>query len=204
VSEPLAAQADRVRARNEEIRSEIGLLRGFIDTLQELVQAMDAGYGNDRVMAVLSDGLQRALDTMDAVCASLLVLDEDTGELVFVLVAGEVAPDRLAWQRIPAGTGIAGWVAQHREPLIVNDAQRDERFYPAVDSAVGFATRSVLAVPVIARGRALGALEVVNKRHQGMFNEDDQALLSLMSRFAGELLYRMSEHATHGPGVNPP
>ena len=105
-----AGAADDVaglRARNEAIRTEIDRLRSFIDTLQSLVQAIDADYGNDQVMAALSDSLQRALDTMDALCGSLLVLDEDTGELVFVLVAGEVPAERLRWQRIPAGSGIA-------------------------------------------------------------------------------------------------
>ena len=201
-----AGAADDVaelRARNEAIRTEIDRLRSFIDTLQSLVQAIDADYGNDQVMAALSDSLQRALDTMDALCGSLLVLDEDTGELVFVLVAGEVPAERLRWQRIPAGSGIAGWVARHREPVIANDVRRDERFYPTVDETVGFDTESVLAVPVLARGKALGVLEVLNKGHHGMFSEDDQTLLSLMSRFAGELLHRMSERETGRPHTPP-
>ena len=58
----------------------------------------------------------------------------------------------------------------------------------------------VMAVPVMGRGEVLGVLEVVNKGAEGLFVEDDQTLMSLMSCFVGELLYRMSEKETeHRP-----
>jgi signal transduction protein with GAF and PtsI domain len=161
---------------------------------------MDAGYRDDRIMSELSASLDCALEAIDAQGGSLLVLDDDTAELVFVLVAGVIPPDALGWFRIPANSGIAGWVAKQAQPLIANDARSDDRFYPAVDEAFDFKTESVMAVPVMGRGEVLGVLEVVNKGAEGLFVEDDQTLMSLMSCFVGELLYRMSEKETeHRP-----
>ena len=188
-------EALRLRARNEQIRSEVDRLRRFVDSLQGLVRVMDTPQGDEAVMAALSTTLAQALETVDAVCGSLLVLDEDSAELVFVLVEGEVPAGQLAWHRIPCDAGLAGWVMAHREAIIANDARADDRFYPEVDEALGFVTESLLAVPVIGQDRVLGVLEVVNKREHGMFDEDDQTLLVLMSRFAGELLHRMSQPA---------
>ena len=52
--------------------------------------------------------------------ASVMLLDEGTAELVFEAVTGE-GEDTLVGRRIPSGTGIAGWVAQSGQPLVVED-----------------------------------------------------------------------------------
>ena len=116
------------------------------------------------------------------------MLDEDSQELVFVLAHGKVE-EELQWKRLPPGEGIAGWVAANRQATIVNDVQVDERFYPAVDQQMNFHTNSILAAPIIGGGRVLGVIEVLNKADGGLFSTGDQTLLSLLCRFAGELLY---------------
>ena len=140
---------------------------------------------------MLSEVLDNSLRAIDARDGSLLALDEDTGELVFVLARGEVAGPRLQWRRLPAGEGIAGWVAARGEPTIVNDARNDERFYPGVDLELGFETRSVLASPIRGGGKVLGVIEVLNKRDSCLFSHHDLTLLSLMCRFSGELLHSL-------------
>ena len=167
------------------------MLRQFIDSMQNLVEAAERPLGDTEILALLADVLENALDAINARDGSLLALDEDTGELVFVLARGEVAGPRLQWRRLPAGQGIAGWVAARGEPTIVNDARADERFYPAVDREFGFETRSVLAAPIRGGGKVLGVIEVLNKRSGNLFSHHDLTLLTLMCRFSGELLHSL-------------
>jgi Nif-specific regulatory protein len=80
-------------------------------------------------------------------------------------------------------------VSSNRRATIVNDAQTDDRFYPAMDRELGFKTQSVLAAPMIGGGRVLGVIEMLNKKNGKLFSVGDQRLLTLMSRFSGELLF---------------
>lgn len=184
-------EQDRLEAENARLREEILSLRQFIDSMQNLVEAAERPLGDTEILELLSDVLDNALDTINARDGSLMALDEDTGELVFVITRGDAAGPRLEWRRLPAGEGIAGWVAARGEPTIVNDARSDDRFYPGVDVALGFETRSVLAAPIRGGGKVLGVVEVINKRNGSLFSHHDLTLLSLMCRFSGELLHSL-------------
>jgi GAF domain-containing protein len=200
MSEPeqrIQDEIKRLDAENEILRNEILSLRKFIDSMQNLIEAVERPLPDAELMELLSDVLANALRTINAKDGSLLVLDEDTNELVFVIAQGDVGRERLAWRRLPPGEGIAGWVAKNRRATIVNDAQADDRFYPAVDNEFDFRTQSVLAAPIIGGGRLLGVIEVLNKNDGKLFTMGDQTLLSLMCRFSGELLYTMIQQDEH-------
>ena len=79
-----------------------------------------------------------------------------------------------------------GDVAQRGEAELVADARDDPRFVQHVDQATGFATRSMVAAPLTARGEVLGVLQVLNKRSgTGRFDEGDRALLIGLASTAG-------------------
>ncbi|NIM28161.1 MAG: GAF domain-containing protein [Gammaproteobacteria bacterium] len=185
----------QLESENASLRAEIRSLRTFIDSMQNLMEAVEQPLPEAELMELLSDVLGNALHTINASDGSLLVLDEDTNELVFVITHGEAAKEQLAWQRLPPDEGIAGWVAKHRRATIVNDAQADDRFYPALDRELGFRTDSVLAAPIIGGGRVLGVIEVLNKKDDKLFTVGDQTLLTLMCRFAGELLFTVLQQS---------
>jgi GAF domain-containing protein len=173
---------------NQRLRHEVLALRQFIDSMQNLLEALERPKQEFEIMDLLSEVLNNVLQTINAKDGSLLVLDEDTQELVFVVVYGDLPADELVWRRLPPGAGIGGWVVAQRESVIVNDVQSDERFYPGIDEEFRFKTRSMLAAPVIGGGKVLGVVEVLNKHDGKLFNRDDQTLLTLMCRFSGELL----------------
>ena len=183
-----AQEIERLEEENASLRQEILSLRKFIDSMQNLMDAVEEPLPDAELMELLSGVLGNALDTINAKDGSLLVLDEDTAELVFVVAHGDIH-EELYWKRLPPGEGIAGWVVENRQATIVNDAQVDERFFPAVDQQMDFRTNSILAAPIIGGGRTLGVIEVLNKRDGALFNTGDQTLLTLMCRFSGELLY---------------
>jgi GAF domain-containing protein len=190
----------RLQEDNRTLAHEITSLRRFIRSLQNLADASE-GDVSTHIVDLLEQILRNALEAIEARNGSLLVLDEDTGELVFVLALGEVPPASLTGIRLPAGTGIAGWVAAHREPTIVEDARRDPRFYAGVDDAFQFNTKSLVAAPIVGGGRVIGVIEALNKEFGRSFSADDLALLMLLCRFAGELLHSLEEQFAlrHGP-----
>src|SRR6266478_5456051 len=78
---------------------------------------------------------------------SSLQLDEAKQELYFELAVGK-ASQALKDVRIKMGQGIAGWVAQHGETVVVPDTSKDTRFFSKVDEKTKTETQSIVAVPV--------------------------------------------------------
>lgn len=188
----------------DRLRDEVAKLRGFLDSLSALAQAMESISEDAELHELLSRVLEQTANSVRARDASLLVLDEDTDELVFVLSRGSLAPDALAWRRMPASEGVAGWVATQRRATIVNHAQSDERFYPAIDEETQFHTESLLAAPIIGGGRVLGVIEVLNKVDHGLFNTQDQTMLTLACRLAGEMLFVLTRRTLQAARVQVP
>lgn len=124
--------------------------------------------------------MQSATELLGAETSSLLLLDEETNELTFEVATGE-AGEGVRELRVPADRGIAGWVLRHGEPANVSDVASDPRFYGQIDESSGFSTRSMLAVPLKIRDKAIGVVEVINKRDAGGFGERDQDLATALA-----------------------
>jgi GAF domain-containing protein/HAMP domain-containing protein len=79
--------------------------------------------------------------------------------------------------RIPIGQGISGWVAQMGEPLLVPDVSQDHRYLMLEDSAE---TRSELAVPLRAKSKIIGVLDVQSDQLNA-FDESDLLVLQSLA-----------------------
>lgn len=117
---------------------------------------------------------------MRAEAGSLLLVDEDAGELYFEVALGEKG-DHLKEVRLKIGEGIAGWVAENGEPLIINDVARDPRFQARVDRKSEFTTKNMICVPVKIKGRTIGVLQAINRLGAGEFTEPDLRVFQLFS-----------------------
>jgi GAF domain-containing protein len=131
---------------------------------------------------LLENILGSAVEILNAEAGSLLLLDEETGDLVFEVVISPVAADLLG-DRLKPGVGLAGKVASEIKPLIVNNVEKDRDWYSEPDEQTGFITRGILAVPMVYKDDVIGVLEVINKKDRMPFNLDDQELLTA---FAGQ------------------
>ncbi len=132
---------------------------------------------------VLQAVMELATDVVHAEASSLLLLDPATNELFFDVAVGEVK-DQVKQIRLKVGEGVAGWVARERQPLIVNDTSSDPRFTAKVDASTSFKTKSILAVPLIARGELVGVVEAINKENEGRFTTEDQEAFTLFANQA--------------------
>ncbi len=121
-----------------------------------------------------------AAEIMNCEAASIMLVNERENVLEFVVVTGE-KKHRLGTIKFPMGEGIAGWVAVHGKPQIVNDTKDDKRFTGRVDEESGFETRQILAVPMILDSEIIGVLEVINTKDRHDFKDDDLQTLSDMA-----------------------
>jgi GAF domain-containing protein len=109
---------------------------------------------------------------MDAEVGSLLLVDRKSGDLFFEVALGEKG-ERLKQIRLKMGEGVAGWVAQHDEAALVNDVANDPRHFKKAGAISQFVTRNMVCVPVRSKGRVIGVLQAINKKDNGLFNEED-------------------------------
>jgi diguanylate cyclase (GGDEF)-like protein len=123
----------------------------------------------------------------------LLLRDEATGELVFTLVRGDAQPQLLE-RRLAPDEGIAGWVATHDEALLIPDVACDARFSSRMDTLSGFRTQSVVAVPLRARARCIGVLELINALHERVFDVNDVEILQSYADFAAIAIHNARTH----------
>jgi HD-GYP domain-containing protein (c-di-GMP phosphodiesterase class II) len=127
----------------------------------------------DQIMAT-------ALKALKASAASIMLIDEKTGELFFEAATGTVG-DALLRMRLKVQSGIAFNVVRNGQPVISNDVFNDQRFNKAVDLMTGFNTKSILCVPLMVGGETIGALEVLNKCGGSRFDNRDVELLTALA-----------------------
>jgi signal transduction histidine kinase len=126
------------------------------------------------LQALLNLIMDKAVELLEVEAGSLVLVDETTGELVFEVTAGPGSAD-LEGVRLPPGTGIVGAVVEGGAPVVIKDAQQDDRWYQDLDAE--FITRSIIAAPMISRGRVIGVIELLNRSDLVPFGEDDERLL---------------------------
>lgn len=185
----LQLEVKRLKEENSDLREELTVLRSSVralSTLQEIIQRINP---KTDVIKLIDDLLLTALAALGTTDGSLLLRDEETGELVFAVVHGQ-ARDTLVGYRLPAGRGIAGWVAANREPQIISNVLKDERFYPLVDETFGFQTQTLACVPLLDGNRVLGVIEAVNKFGDHSFTPEDHDLLVIIAQLVSLALIR--------------
>jgi GAF domain-containing protein len=110
--------------------------------------------------------------------SSVFLHDEESDQLIFEAVAGEGAGE-LVGQRFPSSTGIAGWVLVTRQPLVVDELDKDPRFAREAAESTGFVPKGLMAVPLLHEDRALGVLEVLDRPQKAAFSLAEMELLGL-------------------------
>ena len=147
-------------------------------TLIEINTLINSNYGD--ATALLTHILESATKLTEGEASSLLLKNEDDGKLYFEISLGPKGKDIKKFSLNP-GEGIAGWVAERGQSLIVNDVETDNRFFKDISKSIGFPTYSILAVPMLIRDRCMGVIEIINKKGQKYFTPDDLQWLEIFA-----------------------
>lgn len=157
---------------NVSILYNISQAVNFIDDLKRLLQVI----------------LSKAIDILDAEKGSLMLYDYSTNTLQVKVVYGledkrveeNINNGLIQCSKIKVGEGIAGTVFLERKAIITNLGINDPRFVMKQASAN---VQSLLCVPLVTKGEAIGVINISNKRNNGLFNQKD---LDFMSSLANQ------------------
>jgi HD-GYP domain-containing protein (c-di-GMP phosphodiesterase class II) len=195
----LLAELDRLREDNKQLlreferdrvrdKQQMENLRLMFEVAARVASTLD-------LKQLLPKIMQGATRVLNAEASSLMLVDEETGDLFFEVALGEKG-EQVKTIRLKRGKGIAGWVLQHGKTLLVPDVDQDPRHAKEVPGAVGFLVKSILCSPLRQVDKIIGVVQVLNKLGPGgpAFSEED---IPLFEAFADQAATAISQARAH-------
>ncbi|NQT18820.1 MAG: GAF domain-containing protein [Planctomycetes bacterium] len=124
--------------------------------------------------------LNNILNALECESGSILLYDQDADELSLVEIIGtdgSYGPG----QRQEISRGIAGWVATNRQPLLIEDIDKDVRFAHVRNTSRSYKTNSLLSAPLLDNDRLIGVVNVSDKRSGDAFGTNDLEMLQALT-----------------------
>lgn len=144
----------------------------------QLTRSLTSSFDLGAILRAILDQMERVVQ---AELWTLLMLDEATQELYYAIAAGN-EQENLRDLRVKVGEGVAGWVVEHGETLIVPEALTDPRLTRS-EPGRPRKVRSVIALPLRGRKGTHGAIEIFNPRAEQM-NDYTIAFLHILADHA--------------------
>lgn len=148
-----------------------------LELLLEVCRNLSANLDLEQLLSAI---IESASSLVGCESSSILVYDKESQSLRFAAAPFYIS-ESLRTMSVPVDDSVAGKVYSSGQPLAINRAENDERIYRAVDRELKSQTLSLLAVPLIFKGRTIGVLEAVNKLHSSRFNEEDVLVLQTLA-----------------------
>jgi len=184
-NESLKARIQQISIRLTRHQQAFRALNQMDDTMRELSVEFD-------LKKLLNELLSLALHACDSENGSLILVDDESGELVFADVVGE-AREQLRNHRISSDTGFVGNVVMTKIPVLVPDVQKSVQWSSEIDQVVGFKTRALMCAPLYNDDKTYGAIEVVNNKSNDDFDENDLAILRVTARYVSQALQKAED-----------
>ena len=163
--------------------------------LKRLIEAHQSLADMESLEALLPVLLDLARNVTNAEAASIMLFDEQREVLQFAAAKdeflGEKASEVLkSAVELRIGEGIAGWVAQNKQPINIADAQKDHRFSGKADVKTGVITRNLLCAPLLYGDDIIGVINVLNSKDKPCFDGFDESLLECFADLSGTAITR--------------
>src|SRR5579863_484106 len=129
-----------------------------------LARSLTSSFDLDTILRTILDHMERLIE---AELWTMLMLDERTQELYYA-IAGGGEETALRDLRVKVGEGVAGWVAEHGETLIVPESEDDDPRLQQTLVTSKSSVRSVIAMPLRGRKGVQGVIEILNPRASQM------------------------------------
>ncbi|MBV6477568.1 MAG: hypothetical protein HGGPFJEG_00307 [Ignavibacteria bacterium] len=129
---------------------------------------------------LLNEIMESCKELMTAEASSLLMYDEVENILWFEIATGEKGKE-VKKVKCNMGEGIAGWVAENRTPLLIDDCYNDYRFNKEFDMKSRFRTHTMICAPMIHKDKLIGVIQVINKKTEPVFSDRDFNLFNLLA-----------------------
>jgi signal transduction histidine kinase len=167
--------SSRLEKQVEERTKQLQAEKDRLATVHEISTEISSTLDLDMLLQTSLAALARITNVE---FGSIMLMEVDTGHLVNRSILGHKAVN--SFTRFPLGSGVAGWVAQHKQPALIKDVNKDERWIPlplAMNDQMSKQFGSMVAVPLVAHNEILGVL-ILSHSEPGYFNEDHLRLLT--------------------------
>lgn len=149
-------------------------------SLIEINTRINLSYGDSR--ALLASILESVMCMVQCEAASLLLVNREDGRLHFSIALG---PKGAEVKKIKVDkNSIAGWVAQNKQSVVINDVGSDPRFNSSVQDKTDYISKNMIAFPMCVGDECVGVIELINKASDIPFNDDDLMILELLGKQA--------------------
>jgi len=146
-----------------------------LSRLVEINSIINSTLDMARLLTIIMENIKGIMDTE---ASTLLLYEEESRDLVFKVALSEVGKELQERYRVRIGQGVAGWVAEHRKTVYINDVYADERFDPNFDLETGFKTKAILCAPLLFKGKLVGVIQAINPLNRPAFDEEDVRLFN--------------------------
>jgi signal transduction histidine kinase len=137
-------------------------------------------HATREVTALLRLVVETATELTGTEAAAILLLDQKTGELLLEATSGIVG-SAIEHTPVRLEESMAGWIIRNGEPLVVDHLLADGHRFSEIDKLPHFEAYSILGAPLKSKEKALGVLEIFNKRSDMGFTSDDMYLLNALA-----------------------
>jgi K+-sensing histidine kinase KdpD len=164
----------------KELKIKNMLLKKRVGELNALYQSAKTLISTQSLEALLKKIIQLATKVIGAKIGSVMLLNKEE-QILYISAAIGLQPEIIKKTKLSIGKSIAGWVAEKKTPLIVENVEKDPRFKRI--NKEKYETKSLLCVPLLVKERVLGVINLSNKAGGKVFNQDD---LRLLTTFASQ------------------
>ncbi|AEF84073.1 Nif-specific regulatory protein [Treponema primitia ZAS-2] len=151
------------------------------NTLIEINTLINSNFSDIR--SLLTRILESATRLCEGEASSLLMVNREKQELYFEIALG-VKGAEVKKFTVKFGEGIAGWVAVNNKSIMVNDVVHDKRHLSIIPERIGYTSKTMLAVPMRVKDECIGVIELINKKDDKYFTNDDLEWLEIFANQA--------------------
>ncbi|HKK47215.1 MAG TPA: histidine kinase dimerization/phosphoacceptor domain -containing protein [Balneolaceae bacterium] len=168
-----------MQAKKEKQPAKLAFNEIKSDSLQLLLKNISSLNRAVELQAVLNESLEVICNVMKTEASSLMLVDEENGELIVSMPTGPVQKE-IKGMRLSEGEGIAGWVLEHGETYFSNDVKEDEKF--GGDLSEDFTSRNIICSPLYNKsGAVFGVLQAINRFDNEVFSGQDVRIFETLA-----------------------
>jgi two-component sensor histidine kinase len=170
--------ADEIEQLRAQVRQKTAQLAAIRDISRAIAEARDL---NDTLDLIT----RRTTEVMNMDSCSIYLFNDTRDKLMLAASTG-LNQDGIGRYFIPAGSGLTGWAAEHRETVALADAFGDPRFFRILGSGES-RFPSLMSMPLVSRERIIGAANV-QTRSRHVFTQEEKELFGFITELAATAL----------------
>jgi diguanylate cyclase (GGDEF)-like protein len=169
-------EEQRLSIENRELLASLKVEKDKLESVLEIGKMMSSILNLNELITFI---VRKTTEVLQAQKGSLMLLDEDTGNLIIRGAIG-LSTEVLNSTPVKIGDKIAGWVAKQGEPLLVANIETDPRVKRV--NREHYHGKSFISIPLINKDKIHGVLNIADKKDpgQGIFTLDDLNYISII------------------------